>query len=238
MSTMEGHRGSALLYYPVTLLVGTFPWSVLTIPLILSLRQDWRDRNSKPAYTLLLCWVAVWVVAFSASRTKLPSYITPTYPAVAVLVGRFLQRLPQSAPRRSLAWPQISALTLAAIGLALAIALPVAAYYLLPGDELLGLLGSIPLAGGLITYRLFRQQRIPAAINLLAGTATVFSVALFGFVAPQVSRHQQIEGLLELATQQGQPAPLASYGSPEPSWIFYARRPVGATARRRTSASR
>ena len=93
LNTMEGHRGSSLLYYPITLLVGTFPWSVLTIPLLLSLREDWRQRHGRPAYTLLLCWIGVWVAAFSVSQTKLPSYITPTHPAVAVLVGRFLQRL-------------------------------------------------------------------------------------------------------------------------------------------------
>lgn len=226
LNTMEGHRGSSLLYYPITLLVGTFPWSVLTIPLLLSLREDWRQRYGRPAYTLLLCWIGVWVAAFSVSQTKLPSYITPTHPAVAVLVGRFLQRLLQSAPRRSLTWPHVSALTLASIGLVMLIALPIAAHFYLPGDELLGLLGVIPLAGGLMMYRQLQQQRVAAAVHWLAGSAVAFCIALFGWVAPQVSRHQQIHGLLELAAQHGRPAPLASYGSPEPSWIFYASRPV------------
>ena len=70
LNTMEGHRGSSLLYYPITLLVGTFPWSVLTIPLLLSLREDWRQRYGRPAYTLLLCWIGVWVAAFSRFADK------------------------------------------------------------------------------------------------------------------------------------------------------------------------
>ena len=147
----------------------------------------------------------MWVAAFSVSQTKLPSYITPTHPAVAVLVGRFLQRLLQSAPRRSLTWPHVSALTLASIGLVILIVLPTAAHFYLPGDEVLGLLGVIPLAGGLMMYRQLQQQRVPAAVHWLAGTAVAFCIALFGLVAPQVSRHQQIQGLLELATQHGRP---------------------------------
>src|SRR5690606_15410206 len=33
LQPMEGHRGS-ILYYPVALLVGFFPWSVLTAPML------------------------------------------------------------------------------------------------------------------------------------------------------------------------------------------------------------
>ena len=87
MSPMEGHGGSPLFYYPIALLVGTFPWSVLAIPLLLALREVARERPYRPALTLLGCWVGVYVVVFSAAQTKLPSYVTPTYPAIATCPG-------------------------------------------------------------------------------------------------------------------------------------------------------
>ena len=227
VNPMEGHHGS-ILYYPVALLVGTFPWSVFTIPLILALRQAFKSDQSRPAFTFLLCWVGVYVMGFSAAQTKLPSYITPTHPAVAVLVGYFLQLCQHATGPRWINWSRVSALTLSGIGLALVVALPWAAHVYLPGDEALGLLGAIPLVGGLATSELLRRQRVGLAIPLLSVTATLFTVGLFGIVAPQVSHHQQIDRLLQLADRGARPAPLGSYGSQEPSWVFYADRAISA----------
>eukprot|EP01046_Picozoa_sp_COSAG06_P083619 COSAG06_NODE_30504_length_538_cov_0.353075_1_plen_58_part_01 len=39
---------------------------------------------------LMLCWVGVQVVAFTIAQTKLPSYVTPCYPALAVLTATYL----------------------------------------------------------------------------------------------------------------------------------------------------
>ncbi len=121
LDPMEGHSGS-LFYYPVALLIGTFPWSVLTIPVVLATRESCKSRRSVPAFTFLLCWIGVYLAIFSVAQTKLPSYITPTYPAIAVLVGCFLAHWQETAPAYAESlkswrgWPALSALTLAAIG--------------------------------------------------------------------------------------------------------------------------
>src|SRR5205085_4837240 len=44
------------------------------------------------ANRFLLCWAAAYLVFFSAAATKLPNYIAPLYPAVALLTARFLVR--------------------------------------------------------------------------------------------------------------------------------------------------
>ena len=231
LDPMEGHSGS-LFYYPVALLIGTFPWSVLTIPVILSTRESWKSGQSVPAVTFLLCWVGVYVAVFSTAQTKLPSYITPTYPAVAVLVGCFLANWQETAPAYAESlktwrgWPAVSALTLAALGFALLVGLPLAAHHFLPGDELLGMIGLPPLLGGVTVFLLLRRQQTQAAVGALAVSAALFAVGLFGFVAPQVSRHQQIERLLQVANRGERPSPLAAYGSQEPSWVFYAKREI------------
>jgi hypothetical protein len=231
MSPMEGHDGS-FLFYPVALLVGTFPWSVLAIPIVLAIRQAWTEQDARPAFTLLLCWIGVYFAVFSCAQTKLPSYITPTYPAVAILVGYFLHQWERSAPdatRRWTSWtrwPAISALTFASIGLVLTVALPIAAHLFLPGDEILGLLGLVPLVGGMAMWSSVRRGVPAATVRILAISAALFIVGVFGLVAPRVGRHQQIEGLLRLARADGHPAPIAAFGSQEPSWVFYAKRSI------------
>src|SRR5207245_11270297 len=43
-------------------------------------------------YRFLWCWFAVYFVFFSLAGTKLPNYILPVYPPLAILTARFLQR--------------------------------------------------------------------------------------------------------------------------------------------------
>ncbi len=116
---MEGHRGG-WWYYPAMLLVGTFPWSMMLIPIGLWVHRQLASYvpdkkrqtspistappNASPAInssdtaatanlaliTLGLAWLAVYIAAFSLARTKLPSYITPAYPGAALLIGATL----------------------------------------------------------------------------------------------------------------------------------------------------
>ncbi len=46
--------------------------------------------NRIRAHRFLLCWVAVYLAFFTIAATKLPNYILPIYPAMAVLTARFL----------------------------------------------------------------------------------------------------------------------------------------------------
>ena len=40
--------------------------------------------DETPAYQLLFCWFAVYLLFFSLSATKLPNYVLPLYPAAAL----------------------------------------------------------------------------------------------------------------------------------------------------------
>lgn len=93
----SGHRreGHPLLFVGV-LLAGLVPWSVLFGRIAGALpplrRGEWRERGSE-AY-LQLFWVLV-VVFFSLSRSKLPPYVLPVWPAVAVLLALGIERARQ-----------------------------------------------------------------------------------------------------------------------------------------------
>ncbi len=87
---MQGHGGSFLIYVPLIVL-GFFPW-VMLLPAGMLSRSVEETEIAARWRVLTTVWVAVVLVAFSAISTKLPGYVTPLYPAMALLVGAELDR--------------------------------------------------------------------------------------------------------------------------------------------------
>lgn len=100
-SSVLGMGASFLLYLPV-MVVFFFPWIGLAVPgLAAGLRPGRRDiRLRDPDQDLdFMCawWVIVVLAVFSLAQTKLPNYIFPLFPALAVLAGRTIVRLQDGA---------------------------------------------------------------------------------------------------------------------------------------------
>ena len=89
---MENHRGPWIYYLGVALLFFA-PWSSFLLPV---LRDAWsRTKLECPerrAVRFLLIWIAVVFAAFTPLATKLPHYIAPAYPALAILTASYLVR--------------------------------------------------------------------------------------------------------------------------------------------------
>lgn len=103
----EHQETSPVWFFLPVLLGGFFPWS-LALPgaLISAGRQgkgDWRERTDNPALFFGL-WLALVFVFFSASQSKLVTYIFPLYPAAAVLVGAWLAKRPETSARFASLW--------------------------------------------------------------------------------------------------------------------------------------
>jgi 4-amino-4-deoxy-L-arabinose transferase-like glycosyltransferase len=81
-STVHHHAGPLVYYLPV-LLIGLFPWSGLLVPALASIAPR-RSRTD----LLLLLWLALPFLFFTAAGSKLPGYIVPCLPPLAVLMGR------------------------------------------------------------------------------------------------------------------------------------------------------
>jgi 4-amino-4-deoxy-L-arabinose transferase-like glycosyltransferase len=99
-SNLYHHRQPFWYYLPVTALAFV-PWTVYVIAAFArSVRTWWADRQSDSAepdfewqFTVFtVCWLAVPVVFFSLSQSKLPGYILPVIPAGAVLLADYLRR--------------------------------------------------------------------------------------------------------------------------------------------------
>jgi dolichol-phosphate mannosyltransferase len=85
------HEEPFWFYLPVVL-VGCMPWSVLLFPLahfLVKTCPAFRCRRPR-ALGFLVLWVGWSLLFFSTSRGKLPTYILPATPAIALLMGWYL----------------------------------------------------------------------------------------------------------------------------------------------------
>ena len=101
--TQDAHSRTGPIYYFVPLLlIGLLPWA-LQIPG--SLIQAWTERRREfsPSW-LLVCWFVVIFAFFSVSHSKLPGYIIPVFPALALIIGNRLDRLLGHTNTMALPW--------------------------------------------------------------------------------------------------------------------------------------
>ena len=90
LTTLEGHEGPIYYYLPL-LFLGFFPWSsFLPYSVVhLAISKIKRQTEERKKFLFLLLWFAVIFIFFTFAQSKLPNYIFPLYPALALIVGKF-----------------------------------------------------------------------------------------------------------------------------------------------------
>ncbi len=96
-------RTEPFWYYFVVLPAGLFPW-VTFLPQALksAFAGAWQHRQERHAEWFCGIWALFVLLFFSASQSKLIPYILPAYPALALLLERFLGRVVEQTERTSL----------------------------------------------------------------------------------------------------------------------------------------
>jgi 4-amino-4-deoxy-L-arabinose transferase-like glycosyltransferase len=241
LSPMEGHHGNPA-YYVLVLLVGFAPWSAfLGLAVWDSLRPSAIGRESKTdrrqPICFLWCWIVVYFAFFSFSRTKLPNYILPIYPAVALLSARFLERWRRGAIQLPAWTMQVAPVALLLLGVGTIVALLMAGGMFAPGLlrgrhwpglELWAGLGAIPLAGALATWWCLRQKRHTGMLAGFMASAVIFfavlscggAIALEAYKAPRDLVRDIPTNLAEHEVR------IAAYQYFQPSLVFYCQRQV------------
>ncbi|QGJ68565.1 Glycosyl transferase family 39 [Planctomycetales bacterium 10988] len=226
LEPMENHQGP-VFYYAITILLGFGPWSLFLIGAIGSFYQQLKSNHEKyHSFMFVASWVSVWFIFFSLAATKLPNYIVPIYPSLALGTGWYLKNALTDMSEKmvwSVRWSPAAYLLL---GSTLVIALPVASYFFLPQAMLIGLVGVVPILGGItLLFALnHHQERI---FTILATTAVVFTFGMLGIVADVVSKYQNAPSLGKLTWEnQIQKLPLATYHYSSPNLVFYSQKPV------------
>jgi len=162
------------------LLAGLFPWSGLAVPGL------WRSspRTSRTDLFLLL-WLVLPLVFFSLAGSKLPGYILPCLPPLAILTGRAADRLVSEGrtPERFL-----SGRVAALVGLVLAALLAAAPAALFRMQEPLWR-SAIPLAFWAVAVAFFFSRRVgpdPAGALRLLRVGAAGLLLLIAVGAPPI----------------------------------------------------
>ncbi len=231
---MENHRGP-IFYYPLVLLVGFAPWSIFFALTGWHSWRQFREPRPDPRYRFLICWIGVYLVFFSLSRTKLPNYVLPLYPPLALLMAHFLDRWRRgelSLP----AWGMplsLGSLVLTGVLTAAGLLIGGVGSSLTRGRPLSGLedwaiMGIVPVLGALASAWYLRKQRPSALLASLGLTATVWVGLLFGWGQGSLDRHKAPRPLSEAlhASDPGGDIHIGWYEYFQPSFVFYCRHKV------------
>jgi 4-amino-4-deoxy-L-arabinose transferase-like glycosyltransferase len=177
----------------------------------------WRHRREPPARFLLAWLVPGWIV-FELVVTKLPHYVLPLYPAIAILIVREIERRDLSANphlvRTTVMWPILAAL------------LPAAAIIGL--IYLRGQFGWLawPFAAGaaifgFYAWRLYDVEGAERSFVRASIGAQFLLIAVLGVVAPLMRPIFPSRVLAEMIESSGCRSPVvAAAGYHEPSLVF------------------
>ena len=99
------HHPQPIYFYPVIILMLALPWTPYLIAALAKVRRwEWRGGDSLSIVRVFsLAWLLLPIVFFSFSGSKLPGYVLPAVPAVALLVSDWLTRV------RDARWPLLIA---------------------------------------------------------------------------------------------------------------------------------
>ncbi len=216
-----GHHGP-FFYHFAMIFVGLFPWSLFLGPTLYHAFRRMRDGEPWAAGTrLAACWAGVWFVFWSACSTKLPHYVLPAYPALALLTGCFVTEWLAEPARFRAAWSRNAAWTLVAVGVLLGVGGAVAAHLFVPGEERVGLVGLPLIVGGLVCAGYHRRGDVLRFVPAMAATGAVFLLSLFGWAAARIDRHQHSPELVRAIRSEQPDAPLAAFRFLQASMVYY-----------------
>jgi 4-amino-4-deoxy-L-arabinose transferase-like glycosyltransferase len=186
----------------------------------------WARRHA-PSVRFLLCWIVPHWLVFEAIATKLPHYVLPTYPAIALLTAAAIMTMPDRWSWPNSAWGRVALAVYGALGVALGVALSVAGPLLLwrlqhqvvPAAWIVPL-GALPLIG-VSAWLLLLRQALRAAMTAIAA-AVIIHVGLFLTVIPNLQAIWLSPRLAALVDDY-RPCPDTVVASPsfsEPSLVF------------------
>jgi len=89
-------HGLPMGYHLAVFLLAFWPGSLFAV---LALPQIWARRHEM-AVRYLLCWIIPHWLVFEIIATKLPHYVLPTYPAIAILASAGIMAWAPAVPRR------------------------------------------------------------------------------------------------------------------------------------------
>jgi len=211
-SGQESH-GAPPGYYFLLFWVTFWPAATLaamSVPWVWSARRD-------PAVRFLLAWLIPSWIVFEVVATKLPHYVLPLYPAIAILIAAALDRGALSRERwavRGVAWWFVLPTLIGAVGLVALVSL----------ERRLGLPAWPFIAGamifGLLAWRLYEADGTERALLRATVASILLAIGMYAVILPSLEIFPSA-ALARAVRASGCERPqAASAGFQEPSLVF------------------
>lgn len=91
-------------FFFVVALAGSFPWTFFLAANAWQSLRTWRETLQDRLRLFLWLWVTVTILFFSFSGSKLPGYVLPIFPSVALLIGLELEKFWQAGDDKRMRW--------------------------------------------------------------------------------------------------------------------------------------
>jgi 4-amino-4-deoxy-L-arabinose transferase-like glycosyltransferase len=227
-STNLYHHPQPFWYYLPVMLLALVPWTVfVAAAFVEQLRFWWAGRKSTSTNPdlefqfglFICCWLAVPVVFFSISQSKLPGYVLPAVPAAAALLAQYLrqhlEKTESAQPRPTAKWLAVSHALVAAAPIvpAMLVGFLVMQHHL-PGGRArvvavaTAIILSLAIALTLISRHGLRMLRFVTLIPVVLSVAAVLKLG-----ATAIDEELSARPLaMELAEVETHRLPVAVYG--------------------------
>jgi len=214
----ESH-GAPPFYYLTLMMITFWPGSLYLAPALI---RGWQ-RHEQPLVRFLLAWIVPAWVVMELIPTKLPHYVLPLYPALALLAAGTIAEGIDQAERVWARWTRraVEALwvvvTVVIIGGAL-IVLPIRFG---PGVDIAGPVTAAVLVI-LMTILLWRRPTPVASAATIAALSLTLTISVGIWVLPSLDRLWLSRGAALLIAGDPPPpgTPLVTLGYAEPSLVF------------------
>lgn len=209
----ESHGGFPGLYLALAALL-FWPGSLLLAP---ALTRMWAQRH-RLAYRVLLAWAVPTWIMFELIPTKLPHYVLPAFPALALMTAALtLEGVEAFRAKAAKLWY----VAWTVIGLALAaacVALPIAFG---AGFSVINAVAALAVATATVLPAVLALRgQVPQAALALALTAAATYPAVFQGVLPGLDKVFLSRAAAQVVGTIGSDVPVAAAGYSEPSLVF------------------
>jgi 4-amino-4-deoxy-L-arabinose transferase-like glycosyltransferase len=182
-------------FYLAVLVIGLMPWTVIAIRALVDSIDvsiaEWKVRHNPKRYLghsragdafpeFLVLWTLFPIVFFSFSGSKLPGYILPSIPPIAILAADYLNRIRRCGLPRWLLWSHAAICAILVFVLALA---PQHMKYetFVPSAQWLFGAGVAAAAIGIAVFLIIRRWGIPQVCNATLIPVLASLIFLLGF---------------------------------------------------------
>jgi 4-amino-4-deoxy-L-arabinose transferase-like glycosyltransferase len=198
-------------FFFLVALAGSFPWTFYLLSSVWQSLRNWREILDDRLRLFLWLWVGVTIGFFSFSGSKLPGYVLPIFPAIALLVGLELEKWWQPTLVRNRDYKgaadskALAGLTAAFIGIIGVAAIFVSQRELGVAVKDAWLIGGVTIAVAAVFLILWLWRGGQLALMVLPFSLIAVIVAATHLIFPALGNRESLKPLAQAAKLAAQP---------------------------------